>query len=438
MSKEKSFEYIERKIKEAAENTQPVFDEQSWAKMEALLDKKDKRKPILWLWFLVPLFLISGWGAYQFIYKNEVKNNTPKIETAKVNDKDIKTLSSSLKLNKRQYSASDSNINSSAKDFDKAIDKSDKNSDNKNAVTDKVNYQSAINIITKSKNKILVTASVADDDLLNVSTKNKSGIKNDISAIISHSDIINETSVDKISLNKPDEPMQLISKQNNIAQQDTAAVTVKNKTAIKQNNKASHFYFLASAGADIGSVKMFSFKNSSLAPRYGLGFGYQLNNKLSVQTGFYISRKKYIAGPDDYHPKQGSYWNMVSIIKVNANCLVYEIPLATRYNFINKKATTYYATTGVSSYIMKREDYNYYYTRNNIPAQSAWTYTGNKKLFSVITLSAGIEKKINEKFSIQAEPSVAIPIAGVGDGQVKIFSSTLQVALKYQPSKKHK
>ena len=53
MSKEKSFEYIERKIKEAAENTQPVFDEQSWAKMETLLDNKDKRRPLLWLWILV-------------------------------------------------------------------------------------------------------------------------------------------------------------------------------------------------------------------------------------------------------------------------------------------------------------------------------------------------------------------------------------------------
>ena len=438
MSKEKSFEYIERKIKEAAENTQPVFDEQSWAKMEALLDNKDKRKPLLWLWILVPLFLISGLGAYLFFYKNLAKNNLLKTGTAKANDQDTKTLATSLKLNKRQDSASDGSINSSAKEIEKGIDKDDKNSDNKNAVVGKVNNPSSINIITKSKNKILVTASVADDDLLNVSTENKSGIKNDAPAVVINSGNIKETSVDKISLNKPDEPVQLISKQNNTAQQDTAAVIVKNKPAIKRNKKASPFYFLASAGADIGSVKIFSFKNSSLAPRYGLGFGYQLSNKLSAQTGFYISRKKYIAGPDDYHPKQGSYWNMVSIIKVNANCLVYEIPLAARYNFIRKKTATYYATTGLSSYIMKREDYNYYYTRNNVPAQSAWTYKGNKKFFSIITLSAGVEKKINNKFSIQAEPSVGIPIAGVGDGQVKIFSSALQVGLKYQPSKKYK
>lgn len=438
MSKEKSFEYIERKIKEAVENTQPVFDEQSWAKMEALLENKDKRKPLLWLWFLVPLFLISVLGAYQFIYKNSEKNNTQKAETAKATDEDTKTLSNFLKLNKLHDAAFDGGINSSAKEFERTKDKSDKNSENKNVVAGKVNNFWSTNIITKSKNKILVTAPVADDDLLNVSTENESGIKNDAPAVVINSGNINKTSIDKISLNKPDEPVELISKQNNIAQQDTATVIVKNKPAIKQNKKASPFYFLASAGADIGSVKMFSFKNSSLAPRYGLGFGYQLSNKLSALTGFYISRKKYVAGPDDYHPKQGSYWNMVSIIKVNANCLVYEIPLAARYNFIRKKTATYYATTGLSSYIMKREDYNYYYTRNNVPAQSAWTYKGNKKFFSVITLSAGVEKKINNKFSIQAEPSVGIPIAGVGDGQVKIFSSTLQVGLKYQPSKKHK
>ena len=49
MSSEKRFEYIENKIKEAAENNHIVFEEKSWNKMEVLLDKEDKRKPFFYI-----------------------------------------------------------------------------------------------------------------------------------------------------------------------------------------------------------------------------------------------------------------------------------------------------------------------------------------------------------------------------------------------------
>ena len=157
-----------------------------------------------------------------------------------------------------------------------------------------------------------------------------------------------------------------------------------------------------------------------------------------MQTGFYAGRKKYIAGPEDYYPKTGSYWDMVQIVKVDASCLVYDIPLTVRYNFLLKPTTIYYATAGFSSFIMKEEDYYYYYTNNNMPHESAYTYTGNKHFFSVFNISAGIEKKLSSNFSLLAEPSLSIPISGVGDGSVKLYSAALQVGLKYNPHRKHK
>ena len=128
---------------------------------------------------------------------------------------------------------------------------------------------------------------------------------------------------------------------------------------------------------------------------------------------------------------------MVQITKVNAACLVYEIPLTVKYNFIQKPATAYYAAMGISSYIMKKEDYNYYYTRNSVYHETFWEYTGNKNLFSILTFSAGIERKLSSTISLLAEPSFSVPISGVGDGRVKLFSTALQIGLKYQPSKKH-
>ena len=213
--------------------------------------------------------------------------------------------------------------------------------------------------------------------------------------------------------------------------------TEEKKKKLK-SNKASHFYLLGAIGADAGSVKFLSLKDSKITPRYGIGIGYQLSKKISFQTGFYASRKKYIAGPDDYIAKAGSYWSQVKILKVDAACLVYDIPLTVRYNIVQKPSFTYYAATGISSFIMKNEDYDYHYIRSGNYYHAKKAYSGNKHLFSVFNLSAGIEKKLSPVFYIQAEPSVSIPLAGVGEGSVKLYSTALQIGLKYQPLKKHK
>lgn len=96
MSK-KSFNDIEQAIKAATEAHEPAFDEQAWKKMEALLDKdKDRKRPFaFWLWWLLPLLLVSGAfsyfafkspGKYSELQKTSIQNNTAKIPIA-VQDK---------------------------------------------------------------------------------------------------------------------------------------------------------------------------------------------------------------------------------------------------------------------------------------------------------------------------------------------------------------
>jgi len=76
---------------------------------------------------------------------------------------------------------------------------------------------------------------------------------------------------------------------------------------------------------------------------------------------------------------------------------------------------------------------NYYYTYNNNYYEKARSYTGNKNLFSVLSISAGIEKKLGPRFSFLAEPYLSFPLAGVGEGSVKLYSAGLQIGLKYSP-----
>ena len=168
----------------------------------------------------------------------------------------------------------------------------------------------------------------------------------------------------------------------------------KKKQSTLEQKKSSPFYFLALLGPDIGSVKLFSFNNSSVTAKYGVGAGYQLNRRFSLQTGFYAGKKKYIAGPDDYHTKYSNTDPNYKLNSVDANCMVYEIPLTIRYDFLQKSSFSYYASTGLSSYLMKKEDYHYYYTNYNVPGpRNITAYTGNKHLFSNLSIVCWHRKK---------------------------------------------
>ena len=64
----KQFDHIENRIREAAENSEPAFDEYAWTKMEVRLNKEDNRRRrfLLW-WFLLPLVFITAGTGYYFL-----------------------------------------------------------------------------------------------------------------------------------------------------------------------------------------------------------------------------------------------------------------------------------------------------------------------------------------------------------------------------------
>ena len=108
-------------------------------------------------------------------------------------------------------------------------------------------------------------------------------------------------------------------------------------------------------------------------------------------------------------------------MSLDADCMVYDIPVTLRYDFYQKNKNSLYAAAGLSSYIMKSEDYDYRYIHNGVYYESPYSYYGNKHLFSVLNISVGAERKLTDKLSLQIEPSVSVPLKGVGDGRVKLF-----------------
>jgi hypothetical protein len=443
MSSERRFEHIENKIKEAAENNHIVFEENSWAKMEALLNKEDKKKPFFWLWFLVPIALVSAYGLFMFSKNNDkliAKNNS---------ENKIKKNNTSTKAT-IQKPSSEQQINIE---------------DDAATTNNEINHTTKVASIVSSQNKSTYnTFKKTNPATTSFSKRAKYFSTHENGKAVKDYLPRNETQIKQQSKTEvtiqnanasEDEPM--FTKTNNAKNIDVAiqkknADTVteikknadisitKNSQSKKEKGKSSkilsRFYLLGAAGVDIGSVKLFSFGNSSFSTKYGGSIGYNISKKISVQAGFYANKKKYIAGPTDYNVKAGSYWSIVPLTKVEAACLIYELPITLQYQFLQKKSFAIYAGAGISSYIMKTEDYNYFYKRYNMEYSKAYTYTGNQHLFSTALLSAGVEKKITKKIAVQLEPSISIPLKGVGDGEVKLFSTSLLLGIKYKPFNK--
>lgn len=471
MSKEQ-FDHIENRIREAAENSEQAFDELAWNNMEAKLDKeKDTRRRFFIWWVFAGLSVfVLGAGAYLYYIGTapEKKISSP-LPLPKTNTAYHQDINKNLIVNKKAGVAfpNKNNVSVGQKDnvpsaTDKIANKDKTAMANGSSSSNKKNTFS-LPIIKKRRithtKKNGLSKPANDAVAINTSAINKKikaarDVKGRINVTIkrnygdtvvqdstNNEDLLpqgtGDTGITVITYGKPKTALVTDShKTKKIIELATKDVAVKKIKKKNEDTPSSKFYVLGSIGADAGSVHLFSLGNITITPKYGVGIGYKLTNKLSVQTGFYASRKKYVAGPKDYTAKAGSYWSQVQLIRVRASCLIYEIPLAFRYDILQQPSYKIYATAGISSFIMKKEDYSYYYIRNNMDHQSSWTYTGNKNLFSIVSLSAGIEKKLSPVFSLTAEPSAGLPIHGVGDGQVKLFSTALQVGFIYQPLKK--
>lgn len=445
MSK-RSFNEIEQAIKAAAEAHEPAFDEQAWKKMEALLDKeKDRKRPfVFWLWWLLPL--ITGAGVLSYLgFKNSDRGSEQQKITAQKNvEKAPGNVGDNIASLPETLSTPDDGKGEVNNNTETVIPQNEKekkhnlpavyNNNELKPRPAKENLQpeeevvnSKTNLKEKTSGKMIVGIKAPMPANEN---ENTGSVVNTANADDNKSTEVDLKKADDIVVIKVDADKVTEKQLEKMAD----SVVEKISSDKKPKNKIARLYIIASGGVENSGVKLFS--SGKITGRYGLEAGYQINKKISVQAGFYISNKKYGAAGSDYKAKPGSYWNMVDIKSINANCKVYEIPLSVVYNFTTGKRINLFAAAGLSSYIMKKEDYYFYYERYGTAHQADAYYTGNKNLFSVLRLSAGIEKKLSKNFSIMASPGVSLPLSGVGEGEVKLYSADIMIGLKFTPSRK--
>lgn len=483
-------EEFDTKIKRAADHHHPAYDEQAWNKMEQLLDKhlpqeKDDRRRFI---FFLLLFLLLGVSAWLVATKPWAANKSSIAQVKEKND-----MSSNQKTinNKKDDKKGETRINTSTSDkneIEKPVTTTVAGTTeepklnietNDNPVTSNNNSSSipvaritttkmdkpltAPAVTAKQRNKFFkaITGTknkqtrekqkivVSNDKQKNVVSNKPQQQKgdNDIVPSIVNADVVTTTGTTKMNtdIRKVTDNKDVLAEDSAAMKKNSPVDTMQTKKASEpivekpvaqkaKNKKANTFFLTMSTGPDVSFAGGDKLGKAKLVA--GLGIGYTFKNRLTIRTGFYTGRKIYSASAAEYNPPADFYVHYPYLQKVDADCKVYEIPLSLSYNFVATKKQNWFVSTGLSSYLMKSESYNYFY-KYTMPGpilNKQWTIKdANKHFFSVLTLSGGYQRNLSKSLSLMVEPYVKIPLSGVGYGKVKLNSTGLLFSVGIRP-----
>jgi hypothetical protein len=169
----------------------------------------------------------------------------------------------------------------------------------------------------------------------------------------------------------------------------------------------------------------------------GLTLDYQFVPRLYISTGLLLDRKNYAARAQDYHAPVDFYQNNIfarHLDYVKGTFEMLEIPLNLRYDFSVTGSTLFFASAGVSSYLLTSENSGMYGTPWGYQTYQPCPSTGQHSyLFSAANLSLGVETGLSNSLSLLIAPYMKIPTRGIGFGQVQMSSVGINFALKFAP-----
>jgi hypothetical protein len=187
-------------------------------------------------------------------------------------------------------------------------------------------------------------------------------------------------------------------------------------------------YYGLVASPDITTVKMQ--RTSNVGYNVGLVAGYRISKRLAVETGVIYERKYYYSTGKYFNTKKTPWPTSMKILDVDGWCNMFELPLNVRYTFAMGAKSSWYVNGGVSSYIMKKQGYNYSYEYYGAYGSRDWVYkTSTKDWLSNVHVGVGYERPLGVLGTLRVEPYVKIPVKGIGVGELPVTSVGMNIGL---------
>lgn len=223
------------------------------------------------------------------------------------------------------------------------------------------------------------------------------------------------------------------TKEGNTRSQTSPSTSVFSSTGEHlAHRKTPRFSFGVLVGPDISTVSNIS-RFSNPGHKVGFSLEYKITQNLAISTGAQRTNVRYTAHGSEYSLPEGYLPYGTVPGEIAAQCILIDIPLSLKYDFLHFSESRMYATAGFSSYIMLDEDYRFNYENNQPGLPERWHQkTGTRHWMSNATISVGYELDVMRNISFRAEPFLKIPMKEVGWGNVNLYSMGSFFSINYK------
>jgi hypothetical protein len=425
--KEKNENKLDQLFKDGLSGSEDhiAFREEDWTAMEQLLDKKPRIFRSIYFISGIAALLLIAIGLFFFV--NDDRSNPKQKKLYSVN----KTTKSNNNQNNEPPKHSGSALPSGTENLGNNSAGSNVNKSFLPLPADRKNIN---NQNQDSRNKDIiapVTGKTSQDTSI---VNNSNNLANNNTAPTS-----NQVPNKVLQNNQPSATST--EAQNNVVQntlastnQPDTATTVTTPVQQVKKDKASikylgrnrpRFTLSILAAPDINAVN--SFSRNQVGTNLGFQLAIHLSKKLSISTGAAYAVKPYQANGGSY---SSDFSTSSPVTNVAANCKVLDIPINVSYQFYSKGRNAFALGTGVSSYIMLRENYRFDYA-NGMQPYNIQIDNKNQHILGVLNVNATYERRINSKFSTVIQPYLKLPLTGIGQGRVDLKSTGVAVGINW-------
>jgi hypothetical protein len=198
-------------------------------------------------------------------------------------------------------------------------------------------------------------------------------------------------------------------------------------TEKRKDLRRSRFYYGLKVGPDFTSIKGQRIENTGWAA--GIILGYQFHPRWSIEMSALWSKKQYYTDGKYFDKTRANIPANVNIYYLDGGCNMVEVPIAVRYLF-SKRENSFFATAGLNSYFMKKEDYAYEANAGTGVYEGYRTYKNTGSHFAAtLQLTGGYQFKVFNKTNIRIEPYLQLPLQNVGIGRMPITSTGVHFGL---------
>jgi hypothetical protein len=185
------------------------------------------------------------------------------------------------------------------------------------------------------------------------------------------------------------------------------------------------------AGLDWGAPDFSTFSDPSWST--GIQLEYQYARNYFLSTGLTYNRKAYLAEGTQYEAPPGFWHGKPTPAEIKAVCDMLELPVRIGYHFKGYRQSGFFATAGLTSYLMLKESYDYAYDEVQNGQKPSWEgRRENQHWFGIGQFSVGYQKVISPRANLQVAPFIQVPLTGVGHGNVKLYTVGAHLRFSFQ------